>query len=105
MPISQSHLNQEAQNRDRDNANIRESVEKLNNTFSRTVQKLDGLADDVATIREVLLGNGDPSKSVVIRLDRCENTVSRWSKTIGVALGASITALITTIVKLLVMNK
>ena len=43
---------------------------------SVTDAKIDDLHDDVKLIKELLTGNGTPSKGVIVRLDRLE----QWRK-------------------------
>jgi len=51
--------------------------------------RLKRIEADVKTIKILLTGNGNPSKGIIVRLDRLEQTarVRRWlNRTIGVAL-------------------
>jgi chromosome segregation ATPase len=78
---------------ERETNNTREAVGRLND-------KLDRVGQDVKVILEMLTGNGEPSKGLIVRQDRLEQTVSRWAKLITIALGTAITALVGAAVKL-----
>lgn len=39
-------------------------------------EKLDTLLSEVRTVRELLTGNGDPSKGLVVRVDRMERFIA-----------------------------
>ena len=67
------------------------------------IQKLDRISDQVEALNkktdvmnEILLGNGEPSKGLVIRTDRLEQNEQRrswWIKTIAtVVVGLVVTA-------------
>jgi hypothetical protein len=83
-----------------ESADIRTRLEQVERKIDSTADKIDRLAEDVAAIRELVTGNGDPSKGMVVRQDRMEQTVARWTKLITVALGTAIAALVSTVVRL-----
>ncbi len=53
-------------------------------------EELQPLTNEVATVREVLLGNGDTDKSLVVRVAKLESGRSFWKQSITplIALGA-----------------
>lgn len=54
--------------------------EDNNRSETTTDVKLANIAEDVATIKEVLLGNGDIEKSLVVRFTRLEDSVGNCQK-------------------------
>jgi hypothetical protein len=55
--------------------------------------KVEAIADDVKVIRELLQGNGDPSKGLVVRVDRIEQREQSrklWSRGIAAAAIAAL---------------
>jgi uncharacterized protein (UPF0335 family) len=56
--------------------------------------RLDDMADDIKDIKELLTGNGSPSKGIIVRMDRLEENERRRGYWVKAALGASLTALI-----------
>ncbi len=42
------------------------------NSISELAQQLKYISEDVKVIKEIVTGNGDPSKGFVVRLDRLE---------------------------------
>jgi uncharacterized protein YqgV (UPF0045/DUF77 family) len=62
--------------------------------------RLDDIADDVKVIKEILTGNGDPRKGMVLRMDRLEETQKRRDWWIKAAMGTSISAVVGLLIKL-----
>lgn len=61
-------------------------------------EKLQQIADDVASIKVILTGNGHPETGVIVRLDRLEQNETRrhglWMVGIGTAFAALATAIV-----------
>lgn len=55
-------------------------------------EELSPVHEAINRNRELLTGNGSPSKGVVVRLDRLEQSEARRGKWIGTATGAAIVA-------------
>ncbi|MDB5322214.1 MAG: hypothetical protein JWN40_3845 [Phycisphaerales bacterium] len=68
--------------------------------IDRLDAKLDQISEDLVAIKHLVVGNGDPSKGLVLRQDRLEQTVARWSKLIGIAVGAGLLSLVGAFFKL-----
>ena len=50
---------------------------------------LERMSEDLKFVREILTGNGDPSKGLIVRIDRVEGKIKRadWAlKALAVAL-------------------
>jgi len=60
--------------------------------------QLTQIAEDVAEIKEIISGNGDPSKGMIVRLDRLEQADSRRSWLTRTAVATSLAALASVIV-------
>lgn len=67
---------------------------------AETKAKLHDIAEDVKTVLKILNGNGDPSKGLVVRVDRLEQSESRRNWLSRSAIGACIVGIITMIVRL-----
>jgi uncharacterized protein (UPF0335 family) len=68
--------------------------------YKRLEVRLDDIADDVKVIKELLTGNGNPSRGFIVRVDRLEENEKRRSWWIKSAMGTSIAAIIGLLVKL-----
>lgn len=64
-------------------------------------QKLSQIAEDVSEIKEILTGNGEPSKGLIVRFDRIEQSQKRASWLAKTAIGASVVAILAVISKVL----
>lgn len=65
---------------------------KLNLKCERLGATLEDLQLQVEGVGKLITGNGEPSKSIVIRLDRVEQDVARRRVWVHAAIGASVTA-------------
>lgn len=50
-------------------------------------EKIDRLGEDVVVVKELLTGNGEPSKGLVVRVDRLEQVESRRKWTVRAIAG------------------
>lgn len=63
-------------------------------TLQSIIERLDALKERVEDVAEVVTGNGDPSKGLIVRLDRVEQSMAqtahrlaRWrSATLAIAM-------------------
>jgi len=64
--------------------------------------QLDRIEDDVKVIKELLTGNGDPSKGLIIRVDRLEQAEQRRVWAVRTSVGAAIGSMLALIIKLFI---
>lgn len=58
-------------------------------------ETIESIAADTKLIKELLTGNGDPSKGMIVRMDRLEQREESRSKLVSIAIGVSGTAILT----------
>ena len=61
------------------------------------LDRIDILLEKVSKIEELLTGNGDPGKGLVVRVDRLEQSEARRSLLIGGTITASVGAIATSV--------
>ena len=57
-------------------------------------EKMEQIQKDIYTVKVIVAGNGDPTKSLVVRFDRMEQAHHRNAWLLKTALGASISAIV-----------
>jgi hypothetical protein len=77
----------------------------VTDTDKLILQRLDSMGNDVKLVRELLTGNGEPSKGLIVRVDRLEQSESRRNWLATTAIGAAITALAGVAVKYLGIDR
>lgn len=59
--------------------------------------KVELIYDEVVTIKELLTGNGEPSKGLIVRVDRLEQAEQKRGVWVGAAVVAGVGAAVTTV--------
>jgi hypothetical protein len=70
---------------------LRDELEKQSKSIE---DKLTQVQKDLYMVKVIVAGNGDPSKSLVLRFDRLEQAAARRAWLVNTALGASISSII-----------
>lgn len=66
--------------------------DQKNHSFASVVcNKLDSLQDSLDTLTQIMTGNGDPSKGLIVRVDRLEQSANIARKVFWILFGALIT--------------
>jgi hypothetical protein len=68
--------------------------EELKDNNRLLLEKIEQIEKDVYTTKVIVAGNGDPSKSLVVRFDRLEQTAERSTWFTRTAMGTSIAAIV-----------
>jgi hypothetical protein len=68
--------------------------DNMHDTHRRLLEKIEQIEKDIYLIKVIVAGNGDSSKSLVVRFDRMEQAHERSNWLVRTALGASISSIV-----------
>ena len=71
---------------------MRMAIDRLNNNVNSMRESHERLSEQIATLNKLIVGNGEPSKGIVVRLDRMEQREVRRDAWVKRAIGASVAA-------------
>jgi hypothetical protein len=64
-------------------------------TLNSIIERLDALKEQVEVVAEVVTGNGDPSKGLIVRLDRVEQSMAQTASRLARWRAATLTVAMT----------